>query len=239
MPGKQLFDDEADSYDKWYRTKAGFQIDRIEKEAVFSFIHPQAGLTALDIGCGTGNYSILLAQKGLKVTGIDISSRMLAKAKTKAAEENLDINFIRASAEKLLFADNYFDIVLSVSAFEFFPNLQPALLEAHRVLKPGGRLVVGVIGRDSAWGRYYMQKARRDPHSVFSRARFYTVEELKNAMPGKNIRTKAVLFVPPEFDFELEEMVEELEAGAVKAGRTDGGFIVAASEKEYTRERPD
>lgn len=231
LPQKQLFDDKAASYDRWYRTKAGFIVDRIEKEAVFSFLQPEVGLTVLDIGCGTGNYALELARKGLKVTGIDISTGMLAKARARAARENLEINFCLADAQDLPFADNNFDIVLSVSSLEFFLDLQRALNEAYRVLKPGGRLVVGVIGRDSAWGRYYIEKARRDPKSVFNQARFYSTCELKNAMPGKNVQTRSVLFVPPEFNFELEEAVWELEAGAVKAGLEDGGFIVAASDK--------
>lgn len=70
---KQLFDKKADSYDEWYRTAAGRFVDRIEKEAVFSYLEPQAGMSVLDIGCGTGNYSLALAGKGLKVTGVDIS----------------------------------------------------------------------------------------------------------------------------------------------------------------------
>lgn len=231
MP-KQLFDDKAATYDQWYQTRAGMIVDRIEKEAVFSYLQPRAGMSVLDIGCGTGNYSLDLARKGLKVTGIDISPGMLARARAKAAKENLNVKFLLADARQLPFPDKCFDSVIAVSSLEFLPDLREALNEAYRVLKPGGKLVVGVIGRNSAWGRYYMEKARRDSKSVFNRARFYTLEELKNAMPGKDPRARAVLFVPPNFNHELEQAAQELEAAAVEAGRTDGGFIVAVSIKQ-------
>jgi len=206
-------------------------IDKIEKEAVFAYLRPRAGMNVLDIGCGTGNYSLVLAQKGLKVTGIDISPQMLAQARAKAEKENLAIKFIIADAMALPFPNNFFDRVLAVSSVEFLPDLGAALNEAYRVLKQGGRLVVGTIGRNSAWGRYYTEKARRDSKSVYRQARFYTLQELKNAMPGKDARARTVLFVPPDFNYKSEQEIWETEAAAAKSGRTDGGFIVAVSIK--------
>jgi len=228
----QLFDNKAGRYDEWYQTTAGRFVDRIEKEAIFSYLEPHAGMSVLDIGCGTGNYSLALAREGLKVTGVDISPAMLASARAKAEAEGLAVEFLQADAGQLPFPDNCFDGVLSVSALEFLPDLAAALRESYRVLKPGGRLVVGVIGRDSDWDRYYTEKARRDSKSVFNQTRLYTLEELRGAMPGGSIRARAVLFTPPHFDYESEQAALALEFAAIQAGRTDGGFVCAASVKQ-------
>ncbi|SFR00369.1 class I SAM-dependent methyltransferase [Desulfoscipio geothermicus] len=228
---KQLFDDKADGYDKWYRTPVGRFVDRVEKAAVLAYLEPQPGMSVLDIGCGTGNYSLELARQGLQVTGIDISPGMLARARAKAEAEGLPVQFIRGNAGRLPFGDNSFNYVVSVSALEFLPDLGAALLEAYRVLKPGGRLVVGLIGRDSAWGRFYETKSRREPGSVFNRARLYTLDELHDAMPGRTVRARAVLFTPPEFDYQNEQAAWDLENSAIENGRTDGGFVCAVSIK--------
>ncbi len=84
---------------------------------------------------------------------------------------------------------------------------------------------------DSDWWRLYAEKARREPGSAFNYARFYTLDELLAAMPGRRVRGKAVLFVPPGFDFSREKEAMAIEAAAVRAGRTDGGFICAVSAK--------
>ncbi|HHW44329.1 methyltransferase domain-containing protein [Desulfofundulus thermobenzoicus] len=228
---KQLFDDKSDSYDAWYQTAAGRFVDRVEKEAVLAYLEPRPGMSVLDIGCGTGNYSLELARRGLKVTGLDISPGMLAKAAARAQVEGLPVEFVLGDAGQLPFRDNSFDGVISVSALEFMPDPGAALREVYRVLKPCGRLVVGVIGRDSSWGRFYAEKARRDPGSVFNRARLYTLDELRCAMPGRSVRARAVLFTPPDFDYRQEQAARELEAAAVNAGRSDGGFICAVSIK--------
>lgn len=157
---------------------------------------------------------------------------MLDRACSKATAERLEVKFLQADARQLPFPDNCFDGVISVSVLEFLPDLAAALREAYRVLKPGGRLVVGIIGRDSDWGRYYAEKARRDSKSIFGRARFYTLEELRGAMPGTSIRACAVLFTPPDFDYGLEQEALVLESAAISARRTDGGFVCAVSVKQ-------
>jgi ubiquinone/menaquinone biosynthesis C-methylase UbiE len=228
---KQLYDQIADSYDTWYGNAKGRIVDWIERETVYSYLEPRAGMKLLDIGCGTGQYSLDLAGMGLKITGADISLAMLEKAREKAAKAGLIARFVEADAICLPFTDESFDLVLSVTALEFVPDLYVAIREAFRVLKTGGRLVVGLIGRDSAWWRFYYDKARRDPNSTFNYARFYTLDELMAALPGRGVRGKAVLFVPPDFDFSQEEEAMAVEGAAVRAGRIDGGFICAFSVK--------
>ena len=228
---EQLYDRIADSYDDWYGTAEGRVADRIERDAVYAYLEPRARMKLLDVGCGTGQYSLDLAGMGLEITGVDISPAMLEKARAKAAAAGLKARFMEADALHLPFDDESFDRVLAVTALEFVPDFPAVLREAFRVLKTGGRLVLGLIGRDSAWWRRYAEKARQDPGSTFNYARFYTLDELLALMPGQEVRGKAVLFVPPDFDFSLVEEAMAMEAAAVRAGRKDGGFICAVSVK--------
>lgn len=227
----QLFDNQAAGYDAWYTTPMGELVDRLEKEAVFRLLEPRSGLTLLDMGCGTGNYAVELAVRGLSVTGVDVSPAMLERAREKARARGLAVSWQRADARQLPFADESFDAVLSVTALEFIPDPASALGEAYRVLKPGGRLVLGVLGRDSAWGRYYTEQARRRPESVFREARLYTAGELLELVPGRGATVRASLFVPPDFDFSRVAEALALEREAVATGRTDGGFLCALAVK--------
>lgn len=227
----ELFDKKSQDYDDWYQTPKGKLVDKIEKEAIYEYLKPEPGMEILDVGCGTGNLSLELARLGVRVTGIDVSEPMLAKARYKAEREGLPVKFYRADARKLPFNDGTFDAVVSLTALEFVPDLREALEEAYRVLKPGGRLVVGVIGGNSAWSRYYQEKAAQDPESLFRHARFPTLEELLAAMPGERVQGRAVLFVPPDFDFTQVEEALALEEEARRQGRTDGGFVCALSYK--------
>ena len=71
-----VFDAIADSYDRWYEDSKGSFIDKVETDLAFKLFKVEKGMT-YDIGCGTGNFSIKLAEMGCKVTGIDISDKML------------------------------------------------------------------------------------------------------------------------------------------------------------------
>ncbi|WP_107943580.1 class I SAM-dependent methyltransferase [Metasolibacillus fluoroglycofenilyticus] len=95
----------------------------------------------LDVGCGTGQTAAYLAYKyGAKVTGIDISPTMVAKARRRMKKNHLPIKIIQGSAEKIPLPNNLFDFIISESVLSFV-NKPKALKEIFRLLKIGGRFI--------------------------------------------------------------------------------------------------
>jgi ubiquinone/menaquinone biosynthesis C-methylase UbiE len=103
---------------------------------------------ALDVGTGTGLVALRAATlaRGGRVIGIDHSAGMLEEASRKAGRSELGdtVMFQRMDAERLEFPDRSFDVVLSLYALYHFPDPLAAIREMHRVLRPGGRVVIGV-----------------------------------------------------------------------------------------------
>lgn len=221
-----VFDKEAASYDDWYKTRMGDFIDKVETDLAFRLFKPNKGMKVLDIGCGTGNFSIKLAKMGCEVIGIDVSNEMLERAKTKAKEENLDINFYNMNVYDLDFEDESFDAVFSMAAFEFIKEPQKAMDEIFRVAKKGAQILIGTINKDSKWGELYLSKSFRED-SVFKYADFKTMDDLK-ALNTKNlVDTGECLFISP--NTKEDEINIEKEKELSKTER--GGFICAMWKK--------
>ncbi len=112
----------------------------------------RSGEAVLDVGCGTGDLTLLAKQRvgaAGRVCGIDAGPEMIAVARRKATKAHAEIDFRVEPIEALTFADQSFDVVLSSLMMHHLPDdLKPrALAELHRVLKPGGRLVIADFKR--------------------------------------------------------------------------------------------
>lgn len=140
-----------DAYQRWRESELGRITDHIEEELILRLIGPVSGKRVLDVGCGDGVLSVRLAQAGADVTGLDNEPRMLAAARCRANEAGLKVAFVKGDAQSLPFADSAFDIVVAVTVLCFVPVPPRAVREMARVLRPGGRLVIGELGRYSIW----------------------------------------------------------------------------------------
>jgi arsenite methyltransferase len=114
------------------------------RELVQHALRAQPGDRILDVGCGPGFYvAALLDRVGSAgmVVGIDVSADMLAIA-TRRSEGHNNVRFHQTSATSLPVGDASFDAALSVQVLEFVEDVDAALAEVHRALRPGGRLVL-------------------------------------------------------------------------------------------------
>jgi ubiquinone/menaquinone biosynthesis C-methylase UbiE len=94
----------------------------------------------LDAGCGSGLFSHLVVKTGAEVIGIDAAQGLLEIARVR----NPQISFLQEDLETLPFRDSNFVVVTGFNSFQYAGSFDKALLEAKRVLKPGGRLVLGI-----------------------------------------------------------------------------------------------
>jgi ubiquinone/menaquinone biosynthesis C-methylase UbiE len=219
-----MFDGAAATYDQWYTTATGRVVETVEWQCALDLMDLTPGMHVLDAGCGTGRLAKVMAEKGCRVTGVDQSPGMLAEARKRLAEQ-AEVTLIEGDLEVLPFDANHFDLVVSMATFAFLEEPEAVLDELFRVVKPGGRVVVGIITAEGAWGQLYKSRAfREDP--VFSRARFLRPEDLARYHENEWIQTSGCLYLGPG------EEPFTVEADRALSGERKAGFACVAWEKE-------
>ena len=152
MKGQEWYqqEDVVDSYeDKRFSRGGGRLTDRLEKEAILEALAPVEGKKVLEIACGTGRFSVMLAERGADVVGLDISAPMLGEGRRKADRANVGdhIEFMRGDAARLPFPDDHFDAVFAVRFFHLADTPEEYLTEMARVSK--GKVVFDTYNRMS------------------------------------------------------------------------------------------
>lgn len=232
------FDDQAAAYDRWYATPLGQLADRVEKAAVFALLPGIEGRRVLEVGCGTGNISLALAQGHAKVTGLDASGPMLARARDKARRAAVSIAWVRGEAGQLPFADASFDGALCILALDFMADRAGALREMVRVLRPGGFLTVGVLNRYSLWTVKRIIRGWFRP-SLWREVRFITSKELWQLFSTQaelgNLQRRQAVYFPPWKNPHFFPYFPYLESWGQKLRLPFGAFLAAAARKRDSR----
>jgi len=176
---EQAFDGVASLYDSWFDSPLGRTVDKLEKDLLYQLAglrsvsaeaRPRSGdERILDVGTGTGHFAADLAGRGWTVVGIDLSAEMLDVARRKGSA----VRLLRGDAASLPVASHSFDLVLTVTTLEFVADPQQAVQEMWRALRPGGRLVVGVLNALSPWAWQRRRESQRQ-ETPFSEARFFS-----------------------------------------------------------------
>ncbi|MBN1919295.1 MAG: class I SAM-dependent methyltransferase [Verrucomicrobia bacterium] len=162
----------ARTYDRWYKTPAGRAHDRQQKALVRLFLPPiERGSRLLDVGCGTGHWSRFLARLGFLVVGIDISPALIETARSSTCNR---CRFLVANAHELPFADKAFDVAAAMAVLEFVSEPELAVAEMVRCTRTPGRLVIGVLNKESPLNRDRIAE-RKEPYCS---GRMFTVSQL-------------------------------------------------------------
>lgn len=203
--------------------RAGFDIyrDYLNTPAFLKILPDVKGLHGLDIGCGEGNNTRLLAQRGATMDAVDIAGNFIIRAIEEEKINPLSIKYQSASANELPFEDNHFDFATSFMCFMDIPEIELALKEAFRVIQPNGFLQFSIshpcfdtphrknlrnsLGRTYAIevGDYFKNENGKIDEWIFRSAPF----QLKHSLPK---------FKTPKFTRTLTQWVTYiLEAGYV------------------------
>ncbi len=121
------------------------------------------GQELLDVACGTGVVAVTAAQRGARVSGLDLSPVLLEDARKNAGVVGAQIEFVEGDAEVLPYADGTFDVVLSQFGHMFAPRPEVVIREMVRVLKPGGRIAFSTWPPELYIGKMFALVARYLP----------------------------------------------------------------------------
>lgn len=148
----------ANSYSEEVRYEMEHENEEKWMEVLLEHIGDRPGCRVLDIGTGPGFFAIGLAKRGYQVTAVDYTPNMLEQARQNAGAWGKKIHFLRMDAQKLDFADESFDVVVTRDLTWNLERPQAAYQEWNRVLKKGGLM----MNFDAAWYSYLFDEKKAE-----------------------------------------------------------------------------
>ena len=203
----------ASEYDAWFEQEGKLVFD-IEVKA-FQQVLPLLPKPWLEVGVGSGRFAQAL---GIE-TGIDPSAKLLEIAKKRGITGHL------ARGEELLFEAKTFGAVFLIVTLCFVNSPLEVLRESHRILKKEGKVVLGLVLRDSTWGKYYLTK-KKEGHRFYQHATFYSYREVSELLKRSDFVIEKVistLFQRPGAVTEMEPPLQEF--------HPDAGFTIVMARK--------
>ncbi len=217
---RKLFDEWPEKYDQWFETPIGALVKKYENQLLLDLLQPQAEELILDVGCGTGVFTLNILGLGTRVIGLDISQPMLLRAGQKA--EKYSFQAVAGDMRFLPFADECFDRVVSMTALEFIADGQAAVEDLFRVVKKGGVVVVTTLNSLSPWADRRRRSADRG-HSLFKQMIFRSPDELRALAPVDGTVKTAIHFLKDD----NPQKAAGIELDGQKQGLDTGAFVAA------------
>jgi ubiquinone/menaquinone biosynthesis C-methylase UbiE len=220
------------AYDQWastYDISPNPQIV-LEFPDVLGLLAPIAGETILDAACGTGRYTMAIAEHGAVAIGLDFSTEMLAIARRRMPATE----FYAADLMKPLpFVSHRFDAILTAQALKHVPDLGIVISEFARVLRPGGRLVFSVTHPGMFWTDYEMREHPGFLLNEHADITHHHFEDYTGAIEDSGLRITQIVEIPISERIRalLTERSYPLVVGrkqilAIRAERPNVGYVV-------------
>jgi SAM-dependent methyltransferase len=194
----------------WERSGSGCQGTFDTVMSGISRVHPKdVGGKLLDIGCGTGYFTVPLGRNFEEIHGVDVNADCIAKFET-CAPSNYEAHLV--SAADLPFANGYFDAIITIETLEHVADLSGVAIEAARVLRQGGELIITVPNRwypvEGHGGTIFGRPFSRIPlvtwfpwiHSRVGNARVFTIRSLDRLFVPLGFRRCAFAYIWPTFE---------------------------------------
>ncbi len=144
-PVQEYWSEASDAWAEFIRDGKDISREYLNSPGTFELLGNVDGKILLDLGCGEGYNTRLLARKGAKVTGVDFSEAMIKLANEEEEKEQLGIEYrVGDAADLKMLADNTFDIVSCFMVYMDFEDIDGVSKEVARVLKPGGEAIISM-----------------------------------------------------------------------------------------------
>jgi SAM-dependent methyltransferase len=231
---RQIWNACGEAFDR-YTTASDSFADNIERPAIEQLIGNLDDARLLDLGCGSGTYSVPFAAKGSHVVALDLSPTMVSLAQQRASQRGVEADFRVADIrEPLPFEDAEFDVVFTATALHYVEDIAALMKEVARVMKPTARLIASVLHPMSTaqfpladsdevegpdpWEGWYFGSPRRSIETpwlgfgaVSSEGRrifchHHTVSDYFNALSSARLSITTLLEPPPSTEYAAKNL---------------------------------
>lgn len=202
-----FYEKDSKQYDARWNKRGGLKTTIIQKNIVSSFIEQWSDKRIIELGCGTGRFSVELVAKGQPTILFDLTQGMLEQSRSKVINASLPFIGTRGSIYSLPFGNGTFDAALSINVFNHLSDPRNSLLETSRVLKTDGWLLINFANLNSYfWPVAYFinhnhKSVGRDVYSTW-----LTVREMSKLLEETGFNTVEVVgnvYVPLYLDYPI------------------------------------